>query len=278
MSRIGRAPIALPAGVTFDNTDNLITVKGPLGTLTQKVDSSIDVVLEDGHILVKRHSDDKDHRALHGLYRALIHNMVTGVTKGFEKNLVVAGVGYKVTATANKLTMNIGFSHPVEFDAPEGITFAMAGPLEIVVKGIDRQKVGQAAASIKALKPVEPYHGYGIHYKDEVVIRKEGKTAVSGTAERPRLNVYRSTNHIYAQVIDDVKGVTLCSASTLEKAVAAKVADMTKTEAAKAVGAAVAEKALALGIKAVVFDRGGYVYTGRVAALAAGAREAGLEF
>ena len=166
MSRIGRAPIALPAGVTFDNTDNLITVKGPLGTLTQKVDSSIDVVLEDGHILVKRHSDDKDHRALHGLYRALIHNMVTGVTKGFEKNLVVAGVGYKVTATANKLTMNIGFSHPVEFDAPEGITFAMAGPLEIVVK-----------ASIKALKPVEPYHGYGIHYKDEVVIRKEGKTA-----------------------------------------------------------------------------------------------------
>ena len=109
MSRIGRAPIALPAGVTFDNTDNLITVKGPLGTLTQKVDPSIEVVLEDGHILVKRHSDDKDHRALHGLYRALIHNMVTGVTKGFEKNLIVAGVGYKVTATPNKLTLNIGF-------------------------------------------------------------------------------------------------------------------------------------------------------------------------
>ena len=177
MSRIGRAPIALPAGVTFDNTDNLVTVKGPLGSLTQKVDPSITVVLEDGHILVKRHSDDKDHRALHGLYRALIHNMVTGVTKGFEKNLVVAGVGYKVTATANKLTMNIGFSHPVEFDAREGTPFARAGPLEIGVKGIDRQKVGQAAASIKALKPVEPYHGYGIHYKDEVVIRKEGKTA-----------------------------------------------------------------------------------------------------
>lgn len=177
MSRIGRAPIALPAGVTFENKDNLVTVKGPLGTLTQKVDSSIDVVVEDGHILVKRHSDDKDHRALHGLYRALINNMVTGVTKGFEKNLVISGVGYKVTATANKLTMNIGFSHPVEIDAPEGITFAMAGPLEIVVKGIDRQKVGQTAATIKAAKPVEPYHGYGIHYKDEVVIRKEGKTA-----------------------------------------------------------------------------------------------------
>ena len=113
---------------------------------------------------------------------------------------------------------------------------------------------------------------------DRLVRHARVRKKVSGTAERPRLNVYRSTNHIYAQVIDDVKGVTLCSASTLEKAVAAKVADMTKTEAAKAVGAAVAEKALALGIKAVVFDRGGYVYTGRVGALAAGAREGGLEF
>lgn len=177
MSRIGRAPIAIPEGVTFENVDNVVTVKGPLGTLTQKIDSSITVSAKDGHIIVERHSDDKDHRALHGLYRALINNMVTGVTKGFEKTLVVAGVGYKVTATDNKLTMNIGFSHPVEFTAPEGVTFKMAAPLEIVVKGIDRQKVGQTAASIKAIKPVEPYHGYGFHYKDEVVIRKEGKTA-----------------------------------------------------------------------------------------------------
>lgn len=177
MSRIGRAPIEIPAGVTFENVDNVVTVKGPLGTLSQKVDSSITVSAKDGHILVERHSDDKDHRALHGLYRALINNMVTGVTKGFEKTLVVSGVGYKVTATDNKLTMNIGFSHPVEFTAPEGVTFSMAAPLEIVVKGIDRQKVGQTAASIKAIKPVEPYHGYGFHYKDEAVIRKEGKTA-----------------------------------------------------------------------------------------------------
>jgi large subunit ribosomal protein L6 len=103
--------------------------------------------------------------------------MVTGVTKGFEKHLIVAGVGYKIQATDTKLTMNIGFSHPVELTAPAGITFAMAAPLEIVVKGIDRQLVGQMAATIKAAKPVEPYHGYGIHYKDEVVIRKEGKTA-----------------------------------------------------------------------------------------------------
>lgn len=177
MSRIGRAPITVPAGVTIDNTNNLITVKGPLGTLTQQVDSSITVKIDGNVLTVERHSDDKDHRALHGLYRALINNMVTGVTKGFEKHLIVAGVGYKVTATDTKLTMNIGFSHPVEFTAPAGITFAMAAPLEIVVKGIDRQLVGQTAATIKAVKPVEPYHGYGIHYKDEVVVRKEGKTA-----------------------------------------------------------------------------------------------------
>ena len=107
MSRIGRAPIAIPAGVTFDNTDNLITVKGPLGTLTQKVDKSIDVAVEDGHIVCKRHSDDKDHRALHGLYRALIHNMVVGVTKGFEKSLIVAGVGFKITLTGNKQPVSV---------------------------------------------------------------------------------------------------------------------------------------------------------------------------
>ena len=177
MSRIGRAPITVPAGVTIDNTNNLITVKGPLGTLTQQVDSSITVKVDGNVLTVERHSDDKEHRALHGLYRALINNMVTGVTKGFEKHLIVAGVGYKVTATDTKLTMNIGFSHPVEFTAPAGITFAMAAPLEVVVKGIDRQLVGQMAATIKASKPVEPYHGYGIHYKDEVVVRKEGKTA-----------------------------------------------------------------------------------------------------
>ena len=128
--------------------------------------------------LCTRHSDDKDHRALHGLYRALIHNMVVGVTKGFEKSLIVNGVGYKVTLNGNnKLTMNIGFSHPVEYTAPEGVTFAQPQPLEIVVKGIDRQLVGQTAATIKAIKPVEPYHNYGIHYKDETVIHKVGKRA-----------------------------------------------------------------------------------------------------
>ena len=177
MSRIGRAPIAIPQGVTVDINNNLVTVKGPLGALSQTVDKSIDVKVEDGHVVCTRHTDDKDHRALHGLYRALIHNMVVGVTKGFEKSLIVNGVGYKVTLSGNKMTLNIGFSHPVEFTAPEGITFAQPQPLGIVVKGIDRQLVGQTAATIKAIKPVEPYHNYGIHYKDETVIHKVGKRA-----------------------------------------------------------------------------------------------------
>lgn len=178
MSRIGRAPVQIPQGVQVTINDHLVTVTGPLGTLTQKIDKSIDVKVEDGHVLCTRHSDDKDHRALHGLYRALIHNMVVGVTKGFEKSLIVNGVGYKITLNGNnKMTMNIGFSHPVDFTAPEGVTFAQPQPLEIVVKGIDRQLVGQTAATIKAIKPVEPYHGYGIHYKDETVIHKVGKRA-----------------------------------------------------------------------------------------------------
>lgn len=178
MSRIGRAPIQIPQGVQVTINDHLVTVAGPLGTLSQVIDKSIDVKVEDGHVLCTRHSDDKDHRALHGLYRALIHNMVVGVTKGFEKNLIVNGVGYKVTLNGNnKMTLNIGFSHPIDVVAPDGITFAQPQPLEIVVKGIDRQLVGQTAATIRAYKPVEPYHGYGIHYKDETVIHKVGKRA-----------------------------------------------------------------------------------------------------
>ena len=178
MSRIGRAPIQIPQGVQVTINDHLVTVAGPLGTLSQVIDKSIDVKVEDGHVLCTRHSDDKDHRALHGLYRALIYNMVVGVTKGFEKSLIVNGVGYKVTLNGNnKMTLNIGFSHPIDVVAPDGITFAQPQPLEIVVKGIDRQLVGQTAATIRAYKPVEPYHGYGIHYKDETVIHKVGKRA-----------------------------------------------------------------------------------------------------
>ena len=156
MSRIGRAPIAIPEGVTVDIKNNNVTVKGKLGSLSCEVVPSISVAVEENHILCARHSDVKTERALHGLTRALINNMVVGVTKGYEKALIISGVGYKAAVAGNKLTMNIGFSHPVEILAPEGISFVQAAPLEIVVKGIDKQLVGQTAATIKAVKKVEP--------------------------------------------------------------------------------------------------------------------------
>ena len=177
MSRIGRAPISIPNGVTVTVADNKVTVKGPLGQLEKDFDSRISVKVENNQVLVLRSNDEKEVKALHGLYRALIQNMVNGVVKEFEKALIVHGVGYKMTVVGKKLTMNIGFSHPIEIEAPEGISFALPQPLELVVKGIDKELVGQVAAMIKFKKPVEPYHDYEIHYKDEVVLRKEGKKA-----------------------------------------------------------------------------------------------------
>lgn len=177
MSRIGRLPIEIPAGVTVTNENGVVTVKGPLGTLSQVVDKRIEVKVEGGVMTVVRNSDVKEERALHGLYRALIFNMVTGVTKGFQKNLIVNGVGYKLAVNGNKLVMNIGYSHPIEFEAPEGVKLAVNGNTEIIVSGIDKHAVGQAAATIKAYKKVEPYHSYGIRYKDEVVQTKVGKKA-----------------------------------------------------------------------------------------------------
>ena len=181
MSRIGRLPIKIPAGVTVSFENGVATVKGPLGALTMDMDKRINLETKDGEIHLTRADDNKNTKALHGLYRATLANMVEGVTKGFEKHLMVAGVGVKVALQGTKLVMNIGFSHPVEVEQPKGITFAVVNTtpnlVEIAVKGIDKIEVGQCAATIKAIKKVEPYHGYGIYYKDEVVVRKEGKTA-----------------------------------------------------------------------------------------------------
>lgn len=181
MSRIGRLPIKIPAGVTVSFENGVAAVKGPLGALTMDMDKRINLEIKDGEIHLTRADDDKNTKALHGLYRATLVNMVEGVTKGFEKHLMVAGVGVKVALQGTKLVMNIGFSHPVEVEQPKGITFAVVNTtpnlVEIAVKGIDKIEVGQCAATIKAIKKVEPYHGYGIYYKDEVVVRKEGKTA-----------------------------------------------------------------------------------------------------
>ncbi len=178
MSRIGNHPIAVPANVTVSFDEKLITVKGPLGQLTQDYDSkAVTLSQENGHVIVKRTSEDKAVKAKHGLYRALIANMVEGVTKGFEKGLIVNGVGYKVVKAGNKITLSIGFSHTVDFEAPAGVTLDCPSQTEITVKGIDKVAVGQTAANIRAIKKPEPYHIYGIRYKDEVIQKKEGKTA-----------------------------------------------------------------------------------------------------
>ena len=177
MSRIGRMPIALPEGVEVKVENGIVSVKGPKGQLSQQIGKEISVNIENNVIVLSRANDKKEVRAQHGLYRALINNMVIGVTKGFEKALIVNGVGYKAQVQGNKLILNIGYSHPIEIEAPEGITIECPQLTEVVVKGIDKTLVGQVAANIRAKREVEPYHSYGIRYKDEVVITKEGKTA-----------------------------------------------------------------------------------------------------
>ena len=177
MSRIGKLPINVPAGVTVTvDESNLVTVKGPKGTLSQKVHKDITVNQEGAVLVVARPSDSKPHKAMHGLYRSLINNMVVGVTNGFEKRLRMEGVGYRAQVAGNQLTLNVGYSHPVVFDAPANITFEAPQPTEIVVKGIDKQQVGALAADIRAVRKPEPYLGKGIRYIDEVVRRKEGKS------------------------------------------------------------------------------------------------------
>ena len=178
MSRIGKMKIAVPAGVTVEEKDRVIYVKGPKGELSTAIKSDkITVKMENNEISVLRADDNKESRSLHGLYRMLIANMVTGVVTPFTKTLVIAGVGYKAAVSGKKLTLNLGLSHPVEIEIPEGITITCPDLLTVIVTGVNKEQVGQVAAQIKAKRPVEPYHGYGIHYSDEVVIRKEGKTA-----------------------------------------------------------------------------------------------------
>lgn len=178
MSRIGRKHIDVPAGVTVSFENGVVTVKGKLGELKQEIKcKDINVVIDGGVVNVERANDDKQTRAYHGLYRQLIANMVSGVQTAFTKTLIVSGVGYKCAVTGNKLVMNIGYSKPVEYTIPQGVSIACPDPLTIVVSGIDKEFVGEVAAQIKSKRPVEPYHGYGLHYSTEVVLRKEAKTA-----------------------------------------------------------------------------------------------------
>ena len=177
MSRIGKLPITVPAGVTVTvDAANLVTVKGPKGTLTQQVNPAITVKQEGNILTLERPSDSKPHKAMHGLYRSLVHNMVVGVTDGFAKTLEMVGTGYRASVDGKTLTINIGFSHPVVLEAPEGITYETPNQTTIVVKGSNKQQVGALAADIRAIRKPEPYLGKGIKYQNEHIRRKEGKT------------------------------------------------------------------------------------------------------
>ena len=177
MSRIGKMPITIPAGVDVTiGANNEITVKGKLGTLCETMSADMIITKEGDTITVARPSDQKEHRALHGLTRTLIANMVTGVSDGFQKQLEINGVGYRASKQGNKLVLNLGYSHPVEMEEPEGIKIDVPQPNQIIVSGFDKQKVGQIAAQIREKRAPEPYKGKGIKYVDEYIRRKEGKT------------------------------------------------------------------------------------------------------
>ena len=176
MSRIGRMPITVPAGVDVKiGEGNVVTVKGPKGELTQSLRPEMIITMEDGHIHVARPSEDKLHRSLHGLTRSLINDMVVGVTKGFQKELEINGVGYRASKEGNKLVMNLGYSHLVTVEEIDGITIEVPAQNKVIIHGIDKQKVGQFAANVRAKRPPEPYKGKGIKYANEVIRHKEGK-------------------------------------------------------------------------------------------------------
>jgi large subunit ribosomal protein L6 len=176
MSRIGKAPITVPSGVDVAIEGQQVTVKGPKGTLSHVVDRPIAVALEDGVLSVSRPDDERENRALHGLSRSLVNNLVLGVTQGYERKLEIHGVGYRVQLKGNALEFALGFSHPVRIEAPEGITFSVESPTRFSVQGIDKQAVGQVAANIRRLRKPDPYKGKGVRYAGEQIRRKVGKT------------------------------------------------------------------------------------------------------
>jgi len=175
MSRIGKMPISVPAGVEVKNENNLITVKGPKGQLSRQFNTELGIEVAEGVVTVTRPSDDKRHRSLHGLTRTLIANMVEGVTNGYSKTLEIEGVGYRAAKSGNKVTLNLGFSHPVVLEETDAIKIDVPQPNKLVISGIDKQAAGQFAAEVREKRPPEPYKGKGIRYAGERIIRKEGK-------------------------------------------------------------------------------------------------------
>ncbi|MGQ0563301.1 MAG: 50S ribosomal protein L6 [Gemmatimonadota bacterium] len=177
MSRIGKKPVTLPKNVEVTVAGSTVKVKGPKGELTRRFEPSMKIRVDNGEVIVERQSDEKTDRALHGLTRALIANMVQGVTEGFRKTLEIVGVGYKAEKKGKNLVVSVGYSHPVEYAEPAGISLTAPAPTTFVVEGIDKQKVGQVAAELREFRPPEPYKGKGIRYQGEQVRRKAGKTA-----------------------------------------------------------------------------------------------------
>ncbi len=182
MSRVGKLPIAIPSGVDIDLAGSHITIKGPKGTLQRDLTPVLSVVTEDGQLRVVRPNEEKRSRELHGLTRTLISNMVVGVTEGYTRKLEIQGVGYRAQLVGKKLQLNLGYSHPIEIDPPEGITFEVETPTKVAVTGIDKELVGQIAAQIRSTRKPEPYKGKGVRYAGEVVRRKAGKAGKIGGA------------------------------------------------------------------------------------------------
>ena len=180
MSRIGKLPVDVPSGVNVNVDGNEVLVKGPKGELRQRVLEYVSVALEDGKVVVHRKGEAKEHRSAHGLTRTLVNNMVEGVSKGFRKSLEIQGVGYRASKSGEKINLTLGYSHPVSYDPPKGITLSVEGTNKIHVDGIDKQQVGQVAAEIRNLRPPEPYKGKGVRYEGEVVRKKLGKAGKAG--------------------------------------------------------------------------------------------------
>ncbi len=176
MSRIGKLPITIPNGVTVKIEENLVSVKGPKGELSRKINKDMLIRLDDGTLTVERPSDEKEHRSMHGLSRTLINNMIVGVSAGYTKTLEIAGVGYRAAKAGNNLNLTLGFSHPVVVEPPQGINFEVPAPNRILISGINKEQVGAIAAQIRTLRKPEPYKGKGIRYEGEHIRRKEGKT------------------------------------------------------------------------------------------------------
>lgn len=176
MSRIGNKPVVIPAGVTIDLKDNTVTVKGPKGELSYTFNQNITLVQNEGEVIFTRPDDSKENKTIHGTTRAVFNNMVVGVTEGFQRELELIGVGYRAQLQGKKLVLNVGYSHPVEFTPEEGIEIEVPSNTKVIVKGYDKQKVGELAANIRGVRPPEPYKGKGIRYVNEFVRRKEGKT------------------------------------------------------------------------------------------------------